>query len=74
MNRNAAAYAGRHGGCVAFWGLWWGKNPGMDCFFWGLCGVKAIPACTFRLGEKYPKPTVAANLCMRGGRPGPLVS
>ena len=29
------------------------------------CGVKATPTCTFRLGEKYQKPTGAANSCMR---------
>ena len=34
--------------------------------FGGFCGVKATQACTFRLGEKYQKPTGAANLCMRG--------
>ena len=39
-----------------------------------LCGVKASPACTFRLGEKYQKPTGAANLCMRGWPPRTPVS
>ena len=31
----------------------------------GFLGVKATPACTFRLGEKYQKPTGAANLCRK---------
>ena len=40
----------------------------------GFLGVKATPACTFRLGEKYQKPTGAANLCMRGWPPRTPVS
>ena len=51
------------------------SDPGMDCFFFGvLLGGKATPACTFRLGEKYQKPTGAANLCMRGWPPRTPVS
>ena len=38
------------------------------------CRVKATPACTFRLGEKYQKPTGAANSCMREWPPRPPVS
>ena len=58
---------------VAFWrtervgffflGMGWG------CDFWRFLRVKATPTCTFRLGEKYQKPTGAANLCMRGWPP-----
>ena len=36
--------------------------------------VKATQACTFRLGEKYPKPTGAANLGMREWPPRTPVS
>ena len=40
----------------------------------GFLGVKATQACTFRLGEKYQKPTGAANLCMKVWPPRTPVS